>query len=106
MRVEAIPEVDVTHVKVMANCHEVANVATTDPHGVVKIDTVVPVTLTQDATIVVLGFGQQPMPLGIDGYDASRAARVTTNAIYVDVDGNGVFDPPGGQTCQYTLDPP
>ena len=106
LHIEALPEIDVTHVKVLANCDEVANVAATDPSGVVKLDTVVPVTLTEDSAVIVLAFGADPMPVGMPGYNAKETARATTNAIYVDVDGNGIFDHPGGHSCNYTLDPP
>ena len=43
------------------------------------------------------------MPRGLRTYDATRVPRVTTNPIYVDVDGNGAFDAPGGKTCTYDL---
>ncbi len=103
VHVEALPEVDVTHLKVFANCDEVATVAATDPHGVVKLDQRVPLALTRDAHLEVLAFGREPMPRGLRTYDGTRVPRVTTNPIYVDVDGNGAFDPPGGKTCTYDL---
>ncbi len=33
----------------------------------------------------------------------STGPRAITNAIYVDVDGNGAGDPPGGKTCSYDI---
>ena len=43
---------------------------------------------------------------GLADYDPSRTPRVTTNAIYVDADEDGVWTPPGGKSCNYTLAPP
>ncbi|MBK7976054.1 MAG: CehA/McbA family metallohydrolase [Deltaproteobacteria bacterium] len=103
VHVEALPEVDVTHVKVFANCDEVATLPAAEPHGVVKLDRRVSLTLTRDAHVEVLAFGREPMPRGLRTYDATRVPRVTTNPIYVDVDGNGAFDAPGGKTCTYDL---
>lgn len=103
VHVEALPEVDVTHVKVFANCDEVATLAASDPHGVVKLDQRVSVPLEWDAHVEVLAFGREPMPRGLRSYDATRVPRATTNPLYVDVDGNGVFDAPGGKTCTYDL---
>lgn len=106
VHVEALPEVDVTHVKVLANCHEVANVAATAPYEVVKLDAVIPLELPGDAHVVVLAFGVDPMPEGLLDYDASRTARAMSNPVFVDADGSGAFDAPGGHVCDYGLDPP
>jgi hypothetical protein len=107
VHIEAIPEIDVTHFKVFANCDEVLNVPATAPDGIVKFDGTVRVPLSRDAHLTVLGFGKRPFPRGLpQTADVLRVPRVTTNAIYVDADGNGRFDPPGGKACAYTLDPP
>ena len=54
-----------------------------------------------DAHVVVLGFGADPMPRGLRSYGAD-VPRVMTSPIFVDVDGNGVFDAPGGKECSWT----
>lgn len=106
VRVEAIPEVDVTHAKVFVNCDQAAVLVATDPMGVVKIDESIELTLAADAHLVVLGFGEGSMPRGLSDYNPTGSPRVVTNPIFVDVDGNGVFDSPGGKPCTYDLDPP
>ncbi len=55
---------------------------------------------------MVLGFGANPIPRGLGNYNPTSAPRFTTNAIYVETDGDGVFDPPGGKACVYDLNPP
>ena len=59
--------------------------------------------LTQDAHIVVMGFGADWLPLGMPQFNPTKVPRFTTNAIYVDYNDNGVFDPPGAHTCNYTI---
>jgi hypothetical protein len=97
----ALPEVDVQHITVLANCDEVAEFAATSPDGATKFEGTVPLSLAQDAHIVVLAFGTAPMPRGLSGYGAG-VPRAVTSPIFVDVDGNGVFDAPGGKTCAWT----
>jgi len=104
VRIEAIPQIDVTHVKIFRNCDQVADLPATDPGGVVKLDTTVPIAVSQDAHLVVVAFGSQPMPRAMEQADALRVPRVTTNPIYIDADGNGSFQAPGGKPCSYTLD--
>ena len=107
VRLEALPEVDVTHFLVFANCDEVAKVATTDPAGVVKFDGAVDLQLADDAYLVVAAFGAEPLPEAFEAdFDSARMPRVTTNAIFVDANGDGVFTAPGGKTCTYDLSPP
>lgn len=101
LQVEAVPSIDVTHAVVLANCDQVAEVLTTDPDGIVKIDTHVDVPLAADAHIVVIAYGAEYLPLGLKQFGATGVPRVFTNAIYVDADGNGSFDPPGGKECVY-----
>jgi hypothetical protein len=106
VRIEAIPEIDVTHFKVFVNCDEAATVRTTAPGAVVKYDGTVRVPVPRDAHLVVLGFGRQQMPRGLAQFDPLVTPRFTTNPIFVDADGNGRFDPPGGKTCTYDPRPP
>ena len=104
--IEAIPEIDVTYYEVFANCDRVLSVLTSDPGAVVKVDEHRSLTLAADAHLVVLAYGSQDMPRGFSNYDAAGKPRLVTNPIYVDVDGNGVFDPPGGKPCSYALESP
>lgn len=99
--VQAIPEIDVDRIVVLANCDTIADIPATDPDAVVKLDARVAVHLDRDASLVVLGFGTGSMPDGLPDYDPTGVPRVVTNPIYVDVDGNGRFDAPGGKTCAY-----
>jgi len=85
---------------VFANCDAVAKVDATAPGGVVKLDTSVGLTLTQDTAIVVAAFGEAAFPRGLEPMPA-WTPRLLTNPILIDVDGNGVWDPPGGKTCSY-----
>jgi len=101
VRIEALPEIDVRWITVLANCDEVAEVATTFSDAVGKFDGTIPLTLAADAHVVVLAFGTDPMPRGLKNY-SPQVPRVVTNPIFVDVDGNGVFDAPGGKECSWT----
>ena len=103
IHVEAIPEIDVTRVLVFANCDEVADVETTDPDGVVKLDTTLEIPIDRDAHVVTVGFGEGRFPRGLDSFDPTRVPRFVTNAIYVDRDGDDLWTPPGGKSCSYTL---
>lgn len=99
--ITALPSVDVTRFEVFANCDQVLTSSTTSPGGLVKFDGDVRVPIPRDAHVVVLGFGEGHMPRGLVDYAPRRVPRFTTNAIYVDADGNGRWDPPGGKTCRY-----
>lgn len=103
VHIEALPAIDVTHFKVFVNCDEVKNIATTAPDGVVKYDGTITVPVTRDAHLVVLGFGAKYLPRGLKQFNPARVPRFTTNAIYIDHDGNGTYDHPGGKTCAYDL---
>jgi hypothetical protein len=105
VHIEAIPEIDVTHYKVFVNCDEELNVTTLNPLGVIKYDgdTVQQVPVTQDSNVVVMGFGQERYPRGFDNFNAANVPRFTTNAIFIDRDGNGIYDPPGWDGCTYTM---
>jgi hypothetical protein len=106
VHIEGTTEIDVKYFKVFENCDLVATVSTTSPDGVVKYDGSFQVVVPKDANIVVAGFGSKPMPKGLKQYDPAIIPRFLTNPIYVDVDGDGKFTPPGGKTCDYDLLPP
>jgi hypothetical protein len=106
VRIEAIPEIDVSHFKVFVNCDEVLNIPCLGTDGVAKYDGILEVPVPADGHIVVVGFGQDLLPRGMPEFGPSGIPRFTTNAVYVDVDGNGIYDSPGGKACAYTLDPP
>ncbi|MFN7143825.1 MAG: hypothetical protein ACK4YP_08630, partial [Myxococcota bacterium] len=101
LRVEALPEIDVTRVEVLVDCDAYASVAATAPGEVVKLDTTVPLTVTGDHYVVVLALGEGAMPRGIEDYDATRVPRVVVNPVFVDGDGDGVWTPPGPRTCDW-----
>jgi len=103
VHLEALPEVDMTHFVVFANCDMVDSVLVTDPSGVVKYSDLVPLNLAEDTHLVVAAFGTTNLPIGLPQYDASRTPRVLTSPIYVDIDGNGTFDAPGGRDCSYDI---
>jgi hypothetical protein len=106
VRIEAIPQVDVAWFQVFVNCDEVAKVKTTAPLATLKYDGVLPIKLSKDAHIHVIGWGAGAMPRGFEAYPAERMARVLTNPIRVDADGDGQWTPPGGKTCKYTRKAP
>ena len=100
---EAIPTIDVAFIKVYANCDEVATLAAAEPDEVVKLDTKFPLKLTVDSHIVVAAFGAKAIPAGLGDYDPVGTPRAISNPIFVDIDGNGIFDPPGAKTCSYDV---
>lgn len=106
LRIEAIPEIDVTHAVVLLNCDEVLALPASDPAGVVKLEEQVELSLEADGWISVVAFGEERLPLGMPQYDPSRTPRVLTSPIYVDVDGDGAFGAPGGRQCRYSLRAP
>jgi len=106
VHVESIPAIDVGWVKVYANCDQIATIATTSPEEVIKLDTKFPLKLTVDSHIVVAAFGQDPIPAALGNYDPEGAPRAISNPVFVDIDGNGIFDPPGAKSCIYDLDGP
>ncbi len=106
VRVQGIAEADVTHVLVLANCSEVLKVPATDPEGVVKLDATLEVPLEEDAWLTVVAMGAGALPMGLPQYDATRVPRGFTGALFVDADGDGAYDPPGGRACTYDLSAP
>ena len=75
----------------------------TNPNGIVKFHDTLSVPVDSDAHVVVAGFGKNRLPPGLASYDQNVVPRFTTNPIYVDADGNGAFDPPGGKSCTYNI---
>lgn len=103
VHIEAIPEIDVTHVVVLANCQELLSIPASDPTGIIKHSEVLSLNVDEDAHVVVLAMGTQRLPAGLPQFDATHVPRVTTNPIYIDADGDGMWTPPGGQSCAYDL---
>lgn len=103
VHIEALPDVDVTHFKVFANCDDVLTVETTAPDAVVKYDGTVTIDAPVDAHLTVLGFGTKRLPRGLEQFNPHRVPRFTTNAIFIDADGDGQWTPPGGKTCSYDV---
>lgn len=103
--VQGIPPIDVQRVSIFVNCDEVARLPATDPNGVQKLKTQYALAIAKDAHVVVAAFGTGPMPRGFDGADPLRTPRAVVAPIYIDADGDGVWTPPGGKTCSYSLDP-
>jgi len=97
--VVALPGIEVTELRVLVNCDEVARLPADDPDGLIKFEGELALDLTVDSAVVLLGMGEAPFPRGLPQFDGRLVPRVTTNAIYVDVDGNGVFDAPGPKGC-------
>ena len=104
IEIRAIEAIDVTHLRVYRNCDEVLKINTTNPNGLVKYSDTVTVPVSGDSTIVVAAFGANNLPRGLMQYDPRNVPRVMTNPIYVDTNGDGDFDAPGGKECSYTLD--
>jgi hypothetical protein len=104
--VRGTPAIDVTRVSVFVNCDEVARIPATDALGLQKLKTSKLLQLTKDAHIVVAAFGTGPMPRGFARVDEPlRLPRAVVAPIFVDADGDGVWTPPGGKTCSYSLEP-
>jgi len=55
---------------------------------------------------VVAGFGANLYPRGLASFNPTGVPRFLTNAIFVDADGIGRFDPPGGKACSYSIEEP
>lgn len=106
IRVDAIPEIDVTHVIVSYNCDTVAQLAATDPTGITKLDTVVELDALEDGHLTIAAFGVERYPAGLPQFDPTHVPRVLTSPIYVDADGDGVFTAPGGRDCHVDLTAP
>lgn len=96
--VQALPGIRVDRAVVFANCDAVAVVDATAPDDVLKLDTTLSLDLEADAWISVAAFGSGAYPRGL-AQPPAHVARAISNPIFVDVDGNGRFDAPGGKVC-------
>ncbi len=104
--VRALEGIDVDWILVTYNCDEVARFRADDSEALEKYAGSVEFTVNNDGHVAVMGFGDGAMPTGLQNYNPTRTPRFTTNAIYVDADGDGQWTPPGGKTCRYSLEPP
>jgi hypothetical protein len=100
IKVEALPDVQVTEVVVFVNCDEAVRIPTDNPAGIVKLDTEVHLALDVDSHIVVAAFSDVAMPAYLESLGDSTP-RAMTNPIYVDVDEDGTWQAPGGKECEY-----
>ncbi|MGC9043295.1 MAG: CehA/McbA family metallohydrolase [Myxococcota bacterium] len=103
IKIQALPEIDVTHFVVFVNCDSVKNIKTTNPSSLIKYDDTIKVAVEKDSSIVVAGFGKQRLPSGFAQFNPTNVPRFFINPVYIDVDGNGKFDPPGDKKCTYSL---
>jgi hypothetical protein len=99
LRVEALPEIDVQEVVVLANCDEAARIAMTAPDEVVKFEGTVELAFAEDSYIVLVGLGSGSMPRGLEDYNASEVPRFLSSPIFVDADQDGQWTPPGPKSC-------
>jgi len=106
VHLEAIPEIDVTHFVVLQDCSEVLSLPADDPDGVIKHSETLSLPLDGDAWITVLAMGEERLPTGLPQYSGAGVPRVTSNPIYIDGDGDGVWTAPGAQSCAYDLSYP
>ena len=104
LKIQALPEIDVTHFVVFVNCDSKALISTNNPDEVVKYDDTFKISLEGDSSIVIAGFGTKRLPEGFSQFNPAGVPRFFTNPIYIDVDGNGKFDPPGDKACNYHID--
>ncbi len=103
VKIQALPEIDVTYFIIFVNCDGAVKVKTTNPDNLIKYDDTVKVALDKDSSIVIAGFGKKRLPKGFSQFNPDKVPRFFTNPVYVDVDGNGKFDPPGDKSCLYYL---
>ncbi len=101
LRVQALPEIDVTHADVLLNCEPLVTVEATDPDGVIKLETSELLIYGVDAWLIVIAYGEGAMPRGLEDYDAATVPRAITSPIFLDVDEDGVFTPPGPIPCDW-----
>jgi hypothetical protein len=93
----------VDHARIYVNCDEVARVSMSNPaDAAIKFADTISIAVPQDrdAHIVVLGFGKARLPAVFEQFDPSETPRFATNPVFIDTDGNGQFDAPGGKTCR------
>lgn len=96
----ALPEVDVSWVYLFVNCDLVKSWEASHPHETIKLDIDEALELESDAWVSIAAFGETSMPQGLRDYDPRVTPRVITNPIYIDVDQDGSWTPPGGKHCR------
>jgi hypothetical protein len=107
IQVQALPEIELSHVIVFADCDAVVKLPIGPGEGARRFQAEVPVEFARDGWLAVAVMGSEPMPRALDAqYDAARVPRALTNAIFVDADGDGEWTPPGGKFCDYDLSAP
>ena len=106
IQVEALPEVDVTHVVVFWNCDTVASIPATDPEGIEKLDALLQLDATEDGHLTVAAFGAERLPAGLPQFDPTGVPRALTSPIFIDGSGDGAFSAPGGRACSVDLSAP
>lgn len=102
LQVQALPEIDVARVYVVANCNLFSTLDATDPDANVKLDITTELPLSEDAWVITIGQGEGEMPRGLDDYDPSAVPRFITNPVFVDADGDGLWTAPGPRACDWT----
>lgn len=90
VRVQAAPWMDVDFVEVIGNGLPLAHLPIPPSVSVIRLDTTVSLRLTEDTWLVGTALGDTVAAPAQDEHPAAF-----TNPVWVDVDGNGRFDPPG-----------
>jgi len=98
LEIQSIPQIDVDSAILLYNCERIRYFSPTDAEGIVKFRIEESLSLTEDGALVLVAFGDAPLP---EGFPASspHTPRVLTNPIFVDADGDGNWTPPGGREC-------
>ncbi len=100
VRVEAPAAVHVSRAVVFFGCRAIAELPATGPDAVLKLDATLTVDVDGDDLLVVLAFGDEPMPLGLDPAPL-YSPRALSNPVLINADGNSTWDPPGARACSY-----
>ncbi len=90
VRVQAAPWIDVDFVEVIGNGLPLAHLPVPPSTSVTRLDTTVTVRVSEDTWLVATALGDTVAAPAQDEHPAAF-----TNPVWVDVDGNGRFDPPG-----------
>jgi hypothetical protein len=103
IQVSAASWVPLDVIRIWANGEIAQDLKAGPQDNIVRMDTIVPVSLEKDSWLVVEATmttdaesGEPSRPGGLYNIIAPRFAPLAfTNPIFIDVDGNGRFDPPG-----------
>jgi len=96
LRVEAAPWVDVETVRILANGSVLLDRKAGRREGSLVVDLRESLPIHRDTWLVAVAAGTRPLDPIYRGRRGERILPVAiTNPIWVDFDGNGVFDPPG-----------